>query len=218
MAYKSLIFLIDVSGCMADRLNFILEELEFLCKSVLPNIVPPKDIDLSLKIMTFSQHAEWVCREVPFDKIEWDNIKKNISIKPGGSRLGEAINLVYDTLYYGDQLFDPSQLAPMIVLMMSGGIPTDDYKTSLYRAIEKKIGDEKQGLFARSSRIAIGFKCHHEYEKEMMIRFGHLSKSLMDKGFKTYYEVNIFDSYKLREILNEVIQIFTTITGFRNLV
>ena len=217
---KSLIFMLDVSSDMNDSLSFILEELENKCKSGLQSLEYLDVYEFSLRIITFGRQVSWVYGNendgIPFKDINWDYIKRNISLSPGGSHLGEAISRVCDTFYYGNQLVDPDQLCPVIVLI-SRGSPTDDYENLLNRAIEKKIGEEKQGIFALSLRLAIGLDCRQENEINNMKQFGRLSKSYLDQGCKSYHEVNTFDSNALSEILDEVIQIFTSIsyTGLR---
>ena len=213
MANKSLVFMLDVSGSMTanGKYDAVLTQMEMLGRVVLPNVNPPENVNLNIRIITFGSEVKWVYGDevngMPFNQFDWSQIKPNIPKPNGGTPIGGAIAKIVDMLYYGNTISDPDQLAPAIILISDGG-PTDDYENQLKLAIEKKVGEESQGLFYRSLRTAIGIGVDEGARNKLKL-FGHLSQTLRDQGLQTYYDVNDKNLSQLEDIIRSMTQGFT---------
>ena len=197
---KSLIFLLDVSSSMLDfgRDAALYSAMGRLTFEVFPNVTPPEDLDLTVRILAFgNEKITWVYGDqdvgVPYRNFDWKAAQGSMPGFAGNTPLGAAIDEVVNTLYYGESLSDPNQAAPAIILI-SDGEPTDDFEDRFRAALEKKVGAERQGLFNRSLRTAIGLGLGEDDKgrrgRDMLKSFGRLSKSLRQKGLQTYYDVD----------------------------
>jgi uncharacterized protein YegL len=209
---RSLIFLLDVSGSMISngRNVTLFEIMKELQTTVLQRLEPPAGLDLTVRILAFgNQQVTWVCGDrdggVPHLDFNWTDVEKNIPKFNGDAPLGKAIAEVVETLYFGDDLADPEQYAPMIILI-SDGQPTDDYQQEMQKANDKKASTEIQGLFRRSIRVAIGLELvKYDEGRKMLQSFGRISSNLKRRGFQSYYDIGNNNLNKLGDIVTAMI-------------
>ena len=217
---KSIIFLLDVSAAMlsngkGEALFHIMKKLD----SVFQRVQPPEEMNLTIRILAFGDDAiTWVYGNqdsgVPFRDFRWDDAKAKMPNFKGLTPLGKAVAEIVETLYYNDVAADPNQAAPIIILI-SEGCPTDNYQEEFQKALNKKADDESQGLFRRSLRVSIGLGLSHsqadEIERNLLKSFGCLSRSLRERGLKSYYD--IADGDDIECLIAELIDIYGDI-GF----
>jgi uncharacterized protein YegL len=216
---KSLIFLLDVSASMLEdgKDTALYNAMGRLKDEVFPDIHPPEDVRLTVRILAFGgENVTWVCGDqedgVFYRDFNWDTVKSKMPQFAGRTPLGKAVAEVVNTLYYGDSVADFDQAAPAIIII-SDGMPTDNYVEEFQKAKNRKAGEERQGLFSRSLRTAIGIGLGTNDEgrqgRAMLESFGRLSKTLKEQGLKTYYDVSDNDLSQLVTIVMSLTQGFS---------
>lgn len=110
---------------------------------------------LLVRAIGFSTGAWWHVEEpTAVDALQWEDLHAG-----GYSDLGAALELLVDELA-GSRSHEPV-LAPA-VLLVSDGLPTDDYEHSLARLLQTPLG-------RRSVRLAVGIG--RDYDDEVLRRF-----------------------------------------------
>ena len=210
---KSLFFLLDVSGSMTvhGRDQALLTAMERLEIEVFPNVQPPEDVNLTVRIIAFGgDKATWVTGDevdgVSYRDFRWSTEKSKLPPFSGATPLGDAISKVVDSLYYKGNVTDINQSAPAIVLISDGG-PTDNFEEQFRKALDMKAGEESQGLFRRSLRTTIAVALPQNDPGRIMLQaFGRLSRSLKALGLKTYYDVSDNELDQLGTIIMSLTQ------------
>jgi len=218
MPTKSLIFMLDVSGTMQydGKHVALMEAMRQVCEDVFPNVNPPEDLELNVRILTFGGQTTWVLGDadsgVPYTDLIWNDIKTRVPSPGGGTPIGASIKQVCDTLYRNGGVVDTEQVAPAIILV-SDGAPTDDYAGEYQRAKDLKFGIEKQGLFSRSLRATIGIGLGNDTEgqnaRTMLEGFGRLSRSLKRQGLKHFYDITVDHLDELAKIVMSMTEGFS---------
>jgi uncharacterized protein YegL len=159
LARRPLHFIIvaDCSGSMAG--DGKIQALNNAVREALPHLVAVADenphAELLVRAIAFSSGARWhVPRPTPVDQLEWEDLAAG-----GYTDLGAAIALLREELD-GDKI-EERALAPAL-LLVSDGMPTDDYLPELERLMSMPWG-------SRSVRLAVGIG--REFDREVLQRF-----------------------------------------------
>ncbi|MBP5576014.1 MAG: VWA domain-containing protein [Treponema sp.] len=124
----TLFFIIDTSssmeGCSIAAVNDAMRE-------VIPDIqdISDKnpDVRIKLAVMTFANGTKWQTPEpVPFSSYNWTDLSTC-----GSTEMGEAFKELNSKLDRKEFLADPAGIKAPVMIMISDGEPTDDYKAGL---------------------------------------------------------------------------------------
>ena len=145
------IWLLDCSGSMAgdkiQALNFAIEEaIPAMQEAAREN----PTAQLQVRAITFSSGAQWLSSQpTEIDNFKWSKVQAD-----GVTDMGKAMEMVAEALK--QEVIGTRALPPVLVLI-SDGIPTDNYGAGL-----KKLMDEPWGKRAVRVAIAIGEDADHE--------------------------------------------------------
>jgi uncharacterized protein YegL len=144
--------LADCSGSMAA--DGKMRALNNAIRETLPHLVDVAHqnphADVLVRSIAFSNGARWhIEQPTPVDRLEWQDLATG-----GYTDLGAALDLLASQL--APPVMEERALAPAI-LLVSDGMPTDDYRTSLGRFL-----DEPMGRRAVRIAVAIGRDADHE--------------------------------------------------------
>ncbi|MBX3000990.1 MAG: VWA domain-containing protein [Caldilineaceae bacterium] len=140
------IWMLDCSGSM--NMNGKIQQLNQAIKEALPHMRSVADENPSAKVLvraiTFSNGARWhVANPTPLEDFRWADISAD-----GLTDMGKALKLVADQLKIPPM---ESRALPPVLVLVSDGQPTDDYKSGL-----QAIKDQPWGQKAVRIAIAIG--------------------------------------------------------------
>lgn len=215
---KSLIIMIDASGSMAtrgrnDAVNIAMERLK---DDVFDKATIPADLNITIRVLKFQGDEQtgyriaWVIGNendgVALNRYSWMHMSQ--SDFADGTPTGKAVMEVTKCLYQNGESADPNQVAPAIILISDGesnGEPT--LTRAIADANAMKVGLEKEGLFKRALRAAIGINVDPAGRTELQ-GFGRLSKSMRNK-VQAYYDCTDNDLDGLRQILSSLTMGFT---------
>lgn len=147
----------DCSGSMAA--DGKMQALNNAIRETLPHLVDVAGqnphAQVLVRAIAFSSGARWHVEEpTPVDRLEWNDLSTG-----GYTDLGAALDLLAPQL--APPLIEERALPPAI-LLISDGMPTDDYKPALGRFL-----DEPMGL--RAVRMAVGIG--RDADLEVLERF-----------------------------------------------
>lgn len=148
VARKSMVmfFLIDTSGSMEGR---SIAAVNDAMREVLPDIqdISDNNADASIKlaVMSFSSGTNW---ETP-QPVELGSYKWNDLVAGGVTDMGEAFKELNSKLDRNAFLQDTMGVKAPVIIMISDGEPTDDYKAGLKALQQNK-------WYKRSIKIALG--------------------------------------------------------------
>jgi uncharacterized protein YegL len=138
-------WILDCSGSMyGEKVG----ALNNAIREALPHIRKVADenpgVQVYVRALRFSNGADWIIKDpVKIDSFIWEDIKINIgemtNLGAGLSLLNEALPSI------------PERSLPPVIVLVSDGQPTDDYKTSLVKLKQNPFGEKA----ARVS-VAIG--------------------------------------------------------------
>lgn len=146
------IWLVDCSGSMGadgkiEALNNAIDEATPHMREVAgenPNA------QLFVRAICFSNGAQWhISQPTPIDEFRWTPVQAD-----GVTDLGKALTEVADQLSM-DKM--PQRALPPVLVLLSDGQPTDDYKSGL-----RKLMDQPWGKKAVRLAIAIGQDAAHD--------------------------------------------------------
>ena len=155
----------DCSGSMAA--DGKMQALNNAIRETLPHLVDVAGqnphADLVVRSIAFSSGARWhVEQPTPVERLDWQNLSTG-----GYTDLGAALDLL------APQLVPPAMeeraLAPAI-LLISDGMPTDDYKPALARFLDEPMG-------RRAVRMAVGIG--RDADLEVLERFIGAEQSVL---------------------------------------
>jgi len=139
-----LFFLIDASDSMSYGGK--IETLNNAIRESIPHIREiARDAEGSIKVhaLTFSTGARWVQKNVDIRDFTWENMTTK-----GVTDMGRGFELLAEKLendFQGERGYQP------VMILLSDGLPTDDYEAGL-----KKLKNTKWGAKAIRISIAIG--------------------------------------------------------------
>jgi uncharacterized protein YegL len=147
----------DCSGSMAA--DGKMQALNNAIRETLPHLVDVANqnphAELLVRSIAFSTGARWhIERPTPVDKLEWENLDTG-----GYTDMGAALNLLAPQL--GPPAMEERALVPAI-LLISDGMPTDDYRPALGRFLDEPMG-------RRAVRMAVGIG--RDADLEVLERF-----------------------------------------------
>jgi len=156
------IWILDCSGSMGvagkiQALNTaIAEALPAMAEVAAKNL----HADLLIRAVAFSTGAGWhVAEAVPVSEFVW----RDIGAPPGGlTDMGEALTLVADALTVPPM---PARAFPPVLVLITDGHPTDEWKVGLQRLLAVPWGDK-----AVRMAIAIGRDANHSVLQEYIGR------------------------------------------------
>lgn len=141
-----MIFLIDTSGSMEGR---SIAAVNDAMREVIPDVkdISNKNADTNIKfaVMTFSSGTNW---ETP-EPVELDSYKWTDLCAGGTTDMGEAFEELNSKLSRNSFLQDPAGVKAPVIILLSDGEPTDDYKAGLKLLQQNK-------WFKRGIKIALG--------------------------------------------------------------
>lgn len=151
------IVLADCSGSMAS--DGKMQALNNAIRETLPHLVDVASqnphAEVLVRCLTFSTGARWhIETPVRVDALEWDDLDTG-----GYTDLGAALDLL------APQLAPPhmeERSLPPAILLISDGMPTDDYRPALGRFLDEPMG-------RRAVRMAVGIG--RDADLEVLERF-----------------------------------------------
>lgn len=148
VARKSMVmfFLIDTSGSMEGR---SIAAVNDAMREVIPDVkdISNKNADANIKfaVMSFSSGTNWETPQpVELDSYRWADLDAG-----GTTDMGEAFTELNSKLDRNAFLQDPAGVKAPVIIMLSDGEPTDDYKAGLRQLQQNK-------WFKKSIKIALG--------------------------------------------------------------
>lgn len=129
------VMILDCSGSMTgDRIA----SLNYAMRTALPELRAVADdnpeVDLRVRAIRFASTAEWhIEKPVAPGKVTWEELAAG-----GESNLGEALSMVADA--FESDAMEGRQLPPVVVLV-SDGLPTDDFNRGLERLFASELAD-----------------------------------------------------------------------------
>lgn len=148
VARKSMVmfFLIDASGSMTGK---NIAAVNDAMREVIPDIKDISDnnadANIKLAVMSFSSGTNWETPEpVELDSYHWSDLSAG-----GVTDMGEAFKELSSKLDRNAFLQDPIGVKAPVIIMLSDGEPTDDYKSGLRELQQNK-------WFKKSIKIALG--------------------------------------------------------------
>ncbi|RME57196.1 MAG: VWA domain-containing protein [Caldilineae bacterium] len=154
------IWIADCSGSMGQRGK--IQALNNAIREAIPSMqqvaAENPNAQVLVRAVKFSNGAQWhVAHPTPMDQFRWEDLEAD-----GVTDMGKALQLVADALH--PSAMPPRALPPVLVLI-SDGKPTDDYKAGLRALMEQPWGK-------KAVRIAIAIG--DDADKDMLQRFmGH---------------------------------------------
>jgi uncharacterized protein YegL len=147
----------DCSGSMAA--DGKMSALNSAVREALPHLIDVAAANphgqMLVRAIAFSSGARWhISDPTPVDQLTWTDLTAG-----GYTDLGAAMDLLRETMVVPPM--EERALPPAIVLV-SDGMPTDDYQPALSRLLDEPWG-------ARSVRIAVGIG--RDADHDMLVRF-----------------------------------------------
>lgn len=142
-----IIYVIDTSGSMSGaRIASVNEAMHECGKILLENSTEIPDAEIKIGAVTFSSGAKWVTERslATVEDFHWNEIGAS-----GVTDLGAALYALDDKLSRSKLLVSDTGFCVPVIIFMSDGYPTDDWKEAL-----EKVSTENK-WFARAKKIAI---------------------------------------------------------------
>jgi uncharacterized protein YegL len=139
------IWLVDCSGSMMGEK---IQSLNYAIRQTIPDMKAAADenpnAQLYIRAVKFSEGASWhIANPTPIEEFEW------IDLEAGGlTDMGKAFELVTDQLHMPPM---PERALPPVLVLLSDGQPTDQYKKNLEELLSLPWGKKAVKL-----AIAIG--------------------------------------------------------------
>lgn len=139
------IFVIDVSGSMEGNK---IESVNHAIRDVIPEMrrvsADNVNADIYVRALTFSSNVHWhIAQRTAVNQFSWSDISAG-----GLTSMGKALSELADTL---DVSKMPPRGLPPVLVLLSDGAPTDDFKVGLKNLLDKPWGQK-----AVKIAIAIG--------------------------------------------------------------
>ena len=148
-------WLVDASGSMQGEKIATLNRAIKECIPDMRDIADENpEVEMKVNVIKFDMDASWITRDVNIMNFTWSDVTAN-----GYTALGAALRLCLDELSV--EKMGKRGLPPLIILM-SDGAATDDYKTPL-----ETLQKDRWGKRAIRIAIAIG----EDYDAKMLNEF-----------------------------------------------
>ncbi len=216
---KTIYFAIDASGSMADkRAGIVNTAMRGVFDDVIPEIIAESDskLELSIAVLLFSDQfpdgVKWVIdktnmEEIANNHISWTDLPQDLFY--GGTPTGQGILAIINNCKSENRgEVDMCTVAPAIILISDGLANTGSPSYEEVLEYEDKAHVNYSDFFRHSIRVAIGIDVEDE-GKEQLKRFGKVSKGMLAKGLKPYYD----HSDKYQDELIEIIKSVTKMTS-----
>ena len=120
-------WVVDCSGSMSgDKIDTVNHAIQECIQPMRDEAAGNPNAQLFIRTLKFSSGASWVTPEpVPIENFEWEDLGVD-----GITDLGKALEMVADQLEMPPM---PARALPPVVVLMSDGMPTDDWKRPLER-------------------------------------------------------------------------------------
>ena len=140
-------WVVDCSGSMGgDKIDTVNHAIQECIQPMRDEAAGNPNAQLFIRTLKFSGGASWVTPEpVPIEEFEWTDLDTD-----GITDLGKALDMVADQLEMPPM---PARALPPVIVLLSDGYPTDDWKRPLER-LQKLPWGKKAVKIA----IAIGSK------------------------------------------------------------
>ena len=154
------IWIADCSGSMGQRGK--IQALNTAIREAIPGMqqvaAENPNAQVLVRAVKFSNGAQWhVAQPTPMDQFRWEDLEAD-----GVTDMGKALQLVADAL---DPGLMPHRALPPVLVLVSDGKPTDDFKAGLRALMEQPWGK-------KAVRIAIAIG--DDADKSVLQRFiGH---------------------------------------------
>jgi uncharacterized protein YegL len=151
------IWLVDCSGSMMGEK---IQSLNYAIRQTIPDMKAAADenpnAQLYIRAVKFSEGASWhIANPTPIEEFEW------IDLEAGGlTDMGKAFELVTDQLHMPPM---PERALPPVLVLLSDGQPTDQYKKNLDELLSLPWGKKAVKL-----AIAIGSDADTTVLREFM--------------------------------------------------
>jgi len=143
-----LFFVVDTSDSMAGS---IIDSVNDAIHGILPELkdfsAEFADAQIKIAVLQFSSGAKWLYdRPVDVETFRWNDLHAG-----GTSDFGKALKMLNQKLSQTEFMKEPESSFSPVILLISGSVPTDSYKTAL-----KKLKANKWFNVAIKIAIAIG--------------------------------------------------------------
>ncbi len=135
-------WIVDCSGSMSgEKIGTVNHAIQSVIPEMLDAAEDNPNAQLMIRALRFATGASWMTEEsIPIEDFVWDDLVAN-----GVTDLGEALNLVCEQLSMPPM---SERALPPVLVLLSDGHPTDNYKVALDRLLHMPWG-------RKSVRIAI---------------------------------------------------------------
>ena len=154
-----IIYILDCSSSMNE--DGKIQMLNTGIRETIPAIIDKSkenaNVEVLVRVIKFSNGAQWhIADPTPIEDFIWEDLTAN-----GVTEMGKAFSMV------AEQLETPpmeSRMLPPVLLLISDGMPTDDYKIGLKELMDKKWGQ-------KSVRLSIGIGSGDKVDYSVLKRF-----------------------------------------------
>ena len=135
LASRPLMFfwIVDKSGSMGGEK---ISTLNHAASSVVPEMITEAaenpNAQVMMNVLSFASGAEWVAQDVPLEEFKWSDLTAG-----GITDMGQAFKLMSERMSAPDM---PERGLPPVLVLMSDGEPTDDYKRQLVELLQLPWG------------------------------------------------------------------------------
>ncbi len=119
-------WVVDCSGSMSydGKINIVNNAIEECIPEMASAADNNPNAQLLIRALEFSSGASWITpKPIPVDEYSWEPLEAN-----GLTQLGSAFELLAAQLSIPPM---PSRALPPVIVLLSDGMPTDDYKSGL---------------------------------------------------------------------------------------
>ena len=149
-------WIVDCSGSMhGDKIGTVNNAIQ----STIPEMVAAAEgnpnAQLFIRTLRFESTANWITESaIPVENFTWNDLSAN-----GGTSMGAAFDLLASELTIPPM---SERALPPVLVLLSDGMPTDDYKTALHKLLRLPWG-------RKSVRIAISIG--HDADNSILAEF-----------------------------------------------
>ena len=149
-------WIVDCSGSMyGDKIGTVNNAIQSTIPEMVSAAESNPNAQLFVRTLSFESNAKWITEgAIPIEDFTWDDLSAN-----GGTSMGAAFNLLAAELAIPPM---SERALPPVLVLLSDGMPTDDYKTALDNLLRLPWGK-------KSVRIAISIG--HDADNSILAEF-----------------------------------------------